>query len=812
MTDLVAKESKLQNTLRRLSLTGYLGLALALAAFIFTLFTVTRIFTESYAAHARSYIDRYKEAIEQQVSSDFNTLRTISLFFDPDNPLNRTVVREAQSYNGFTYINYWGTDGSYGYIAARDSEDFRVLSLPDDAHREVINLALSGQSAVSVPFHSSTLKRDVIVYAVPVYNGKHEIKAVISAVKEITHFSEILENLPTNLHSVALYLSDSQGHIFADDDPEWHEHEIHSLTGLDFLGGAQRLILKNALQGNESATIDFICIRHGDECTMQVIPVNVNHWKIIAVDHPDLTAAPVSHAVRELTFTLFGIFVITLAMGLVVFAMMRRNYRRQLRLTLTDPLTGGYNLPKFTLELQRHGYIREKSSTLVVFNVRDFRYIADFAGKELSDSLLTYIYGECKRHPRIISVCHDRDALFYALIHESDEAALRALLTELFTSISKAFKLSFSLFPAVFYAGAVHPGQESTPQSLFHQVRFALRLNPRGYNHSVTFYDETAYRKELLNRDIEGRMREALASHEFKVYLQPKYSLALKRTVAAEALVRWVRPDGSVVMPSDFIPLFEQNGFCAELDLYILEEVCRQIHEWLEKGYPPLHVSVNQSKLLLFRSDYLSIVQHLLGKYKLPARVIVIEVLETILAQDLPTLNPYLKKLRQAGLSISMDDFGSGYSSLNMLSSLEIDEIKFDKDFLMEKDEERKHKNRVILSQLLSLIRALNIRTVVEGVENREDLLFLNDEGVDLAQGYYFSRPVSLSEFEVLYLRPAVEGHPAPTEPLPQDLEAAAAPDRDRSYDATDTVNRWDAADLPSFKARTPGDEQGRSV
>lgn len=249
-------------------------------------------------------------------------------------------------------------------------------------------------------------------------------------------------------------------------------------------------------------------------------------------------------------------------------------------------------------------------------------------------------------------------------------------------------------------------------------------------------------------------MRDALINEEFKLFLQPKIDLATGKIYAAEALVRWISDSDVIVYPNDFIPLFEQNGFCTELDLYMFDKVCAHIRYYLDNGIEPIYFSINQTKLLIFQKGYTDKLRAIINKHKIPPKYLVIEVLEDLATHNVNELNNRINELKTLGLSIALDDFGSGYSSLNIVAGLDIDEIKFDREFLLAEDPEQIKKNHMILRVLSKLTKELGIRTVVEGVERNEDVEFLKTIDCDLAQGYYYDRPIPVDAFDQKYMIP----------------------------------------------------------
>lgn len=243
-------------------------------------------------------------------------------------------------------------------------------------------------------------------------------------------------------------------------------------------------------------------------------------------------------------------------------------------------------------------------------------------------------------------------------------------------------------------------------------------------------------------------MQKALEQGEFKLYLQPKINLDNGKLMGAEALVRWQSKDRGMIYPDKFIPLFKENGFCVKLDLYMVEQACKQIRHWIDSGLPAMHISVNQTRLLFTSENYVEKLLEITSKYKVSPKYITLEILESIAIDNIESINICIDKLRSKGFRISMDDFGSGYSSLNTLGKLKIDELKLDRLFLMDVTKDKEGVQRKIMACILALAKQLNIDTVAEGVETEQDEDMMTKLSCDYGQGYYYSRPISAKDFE----------------------------------------------------------------
>ena len=244
---------------------------------------------------------------------------------------------------------------------------------------------------------------------------------------------------------------------------------------------------------------------------------------------------------------------------------------------------------------------------------------------------------------------------------------------------------------------------------------------------------------------IEDRMYYALEHGEFIMYLQPKYSIRQEKIIGAEALVRWLHPERGLIPPLEFVPIFEQNGFIIKLDEYMWEQACRTIRRWIDTNTEPVPISVNISRVHLSDTKFISVLNDLVKKYDIPKHLIETEITETYENANSAEI---INELKNSGYTLLMDDFGSGYSSLNMLKNTPFDIIKIDRDFFSEFMLSERGKK--IIHHTISMSRDIGLGLVAEGVETKEQAEFLSSCGCDTAQGYYYSKPMPLDDFEEL--------------------------------------------------------------
>lgn len=280
------------------------------------------------------------------------------------------------------------------------------------------------------------------------------------------------------------------------------------------------------------------------------------------------------------------------------------------------------------------------------------------------------------------------------------------------------------------------------------RASFAKTVLKDSYKSDYSVYDNKMGSTLIEVKKIEDDMYRALEEKEFKVYLQPKVDLQTGVISGAEALVRWEHPEFGLLVPDRFIPIFEKNGFIVNLDKYVFEEVCLNISQWLKAGYDVVPVSVNVSRLHFLNSNFVSEYNKIKKKYMISDELIEIEITESVVfSNDNKEVFTVMRKFRDEGFEISMDDFGSGYSSLGLLKEMPIDTLKLDKMFLNDIEE---YNTQIIVGSIVNMAKNLNLNVVSEGVETLMQVDFLKDIGCDMAQGFVFARPKTIVEYEEL--------------------------------------------------------------
>ncbi len=273
----------------------------------------------------------------------------------------------------------------------------------------------------------------------------------------------------------------------------------------------------------------------------------------------------------------------------------------------------------------------------------------------------------------------------------------------------------------------------------------ALQTIRGKYGKRMAKYEEKLLIEHERKERIEECMREALENNQFRVYYQPKHDANTGELTGAEALIRWEHPEYGFMSPGEFIPIFEDNGFITEVDSFVWKKTCENLHKWIEKGLDVVPVSINASKLDFMRPDFFEKLNKASTEMDVPSGLLHIEVTESLFSDQIEELVGILSKCQENGYKIELDDFGSGYSSLNTLSILPLDVVKMDMSLVKAITD---FKSMRVFSACINLARSLGLKTVSEGVETKEQMWAIRELGGDVIQGYYYSKPLSEEDFE----------------------------------------------------------------
>ena len=417
-----------------------------------------------------------------------------------------------------------------------------------------------------------------------------------------------------------------------------------------------------------------------------------------------------------------------------------------LHLSRHDQLTG---LPNRSLMLEQLSRVlsdahrRQRNAAVLCCGLDDFKTINEKFSYQVGDQALIAVAERLQAHSgRLSSVARLGGDQFALIVADVEPWEVAELAQQILNELSLPLMLDgHSITLQATIGITLFPDDGMDPGKLLQKAEQTMMLAKSRSRNRFQFYIASVDTEMRMRRELAAGLREALANNQFHLVYQPQISLRDKRVTGVEALLRWHHPERGMVPPDLFIPLAEQSGAIIAIGEWVLDQACLQLREWQHKGLPDLRMSVNLSTVQLHHPDLCDMVTRTLDRYALARHSLVLEVTETGLMEDIDAAARHLHQLKATGVRIALDDFGTGYSSLSYLRRLPLVKIKIDKSFtgdlLVDEDD------RNIVRVIIQLGRNLNMDVIAEGVESPEQEAYLQNEGCDEVQGYFYSRPLA---------------------------------------------------------------------
>ena len=727
------------NTKKRLRTLAIFSICLTLFLFMIA-FAMSQVFISTFKhtmeERMHEEANTYKEQIERQVDRNFQMLNTmasmISIYgLEQKEDFHQALVR-ADMENEFQTFGFYGIDGE------------GVLTKPcyGNGLQEIAQEVLRGKKIVSNVISEENTEKKVFVFGVPVYRGEQVVGALMAS-DVVDAFSEWMEEESLFYGKGYVHLLDQKGNYLIHGSRMVVEEKVETIMASPYLNAREQAVVREAMQKMKKEEFSFVY--RNIEYHALLTPIESNGWYLLCINslqNVNKNVYIVAHVAAIFFVLIVGLFIFTLVYGYRMMKTMNRNLKK---MAYYDSLTEAYNMYHFKELAREAGNL---SYAIAVVNVRQFKFINEIFGKEQADHLLQYI---ARKLQEVVGegefFCRESADSFYVFLRESEEEVLQARMNHALQQITDLKKDKNFHYHLIMNCGIAVSEPDGSVEEVMTRALFALAKAKQVNQQAIRVFDTTLHEQEQIDNFIESHAREALECEEFELYLQPKMNVQDDSLGGAEALVRWVNAEGTFLYPSSFIPLFETNGFCADLDMYMFEKVCQCLQKWIADGYQPVPISVNQSKLTFYEENYEQRLSELLEKYQIPASLITLEILEDLVIDDLSDMNARLERLKKKGFKISLDDFGTGYSSLNTFGKLKIDEVKLDRGFLLETEKEGCGSTRMIMEEVVRLAKKLSIATVIEGIETEEQAAFVKSIGCDQGQGYYYSKPISAEQF-----------------------------------------------------------------
>lgn len=714
---------------------------------ILTIYLLKDLENESRLMTIDSRIEEYKLKVDGRINADIEMLSSLAVFFS--NGFNLRDEEFLQQFcksndeNIFLKMAYISNDGFV--VRAYKGESYEITDIGNIELkvRESIEQAFNGKKAVSDIFVDRKYNEESIVLSVPVYKNNEVVGVLcggytLDILEELINNSKLENGLKENVDLIkkdGTFIVLSEQSLVTEVKKNIFEYDTYSEE--------QKKDILEKMDNGESFYA-YYTVSEKDYLS-KYIPTDNFDWYII---YSDTTNKEVGKICSLANFIQIDLIILILVVIIIIFILYRNilaNQKQLEKIAYYDSMTGVFSLFKFQQDVKK---CSDNIECILNMNISRFRYINAEFGRKNANKVLIIISEIIKKNLKKNEFCgRDGADSFWIAFTDRDKEKIQSRLDNIISEIEETCKSLLCGYKVRVFIGGAFTGNYRI--DIMERARFSLREAQKSKNSKITFWTEAEEEISDIRLYVENHKESALINGEFKMYLQPKKNYKSGEIDSAEVLVRWIRPDGTMIFPDQFIPQFEANTFCIQLDLYMFEQACKTIRKWMDENKKVIKLSVNQSRLLFYKDDYVDLLCSIVDKYKVDPKMLTLEILENIGVDNMERMNHVIKKLQEKGFYISMDDFGSGYSSLSCLGSLKVNEIKFDRFFLKELDDDKN--NRIIIDNLVKAFKKMNISVVIEGIETQENEEFIKSTEVDYGQGYYYNKPLSLEDFEKQY-------------------------------------------------------------
>lgn len=481
-------------------------------------------------------------------------------------------------------------------------------------------------------------------------------------------------------------------------------------------------------------------------------PVGINNWYLLTVVPVNVLNTQMNIVIRNtIVLVVILVSVFGALIGLIV-KQQRKKQEELLTLAYVDPITGGHTFAKFQqLFAETLRSYPEQKYALISLDLNKFKMINDLYGYDEGDKIIRNMSRLWDENLRPHECCGHRMAdRFVVLLTYTSQEELKQRVQEYRLQLQETAKGKYKLSLRV----GIYQLEENTEpfSTVYSRSMMAFSAAKDSGKHFMAFYQSDMEEQMIWEKNVEDEFQKALKNHEFVVFYQAKIDAESGEISGAEALVRWIKPDGTIIPPNRFIPVLENNGSIAELDQYMFREVCIHHKAWMDEGKKIVPVSVNLSRIQLADWEFVNTYQNILEDTGLPSQYVGLEFTESAMFDNEEVLRETVERLHRLGIKVLIDDFGVGYSSMMSLKVIPVDILKVDKSFIDSIGDERGDK---IVISIIEFALSLGMSVTAEGVENDYQYYFLRSHRCNDIQGYYFSRPIPASEYCKKFLIPA---------------------------------------------------------
>ncbi len=699
--------------------------------------------------------EQIKFAIEEYVGKEFETLMTAAILVkkngvpaedNTDKLTDRLIMASFANYNAFVRVGISDNAGKAIWI---DKGGIKHREMSDEPF---IISALSGKQVITETKKNAVNGMDVNFFAVPIIeSGKNNVYGVFFAANPEDELRRITE------HSMYVgkgicHIVDANGNFIVKSNSPLVLAQGNNIFNLKIpLDEVTEHSIRSDFQAGRRNYLEITF--SGEKRMIAYLPLNINNWFVFYAAPENLVSTGANNITKGAIIIICSAVLIFIFLISLIHRINNTSRKALETVAFTDPLTGKHNYQKFLLDAKE---VLSKSRgvhyAVCYSDIKGFKYINDFFGRDVGDRLLQYWSDFQYEITQSGEVCgHVYGDIFVSLrkYHSKQEIETR------FESTARRLMVypeTFSQgYKAELFGGAYliseSEGNLELSDMLDRAITAQKEVKNAGGTKRLGIYTEEMRKQKLWETEVESRMESALENGEFKIYLQPKFDIQHDNSIiGAEALVRWESPEKGLIPPCRFIHLFEQNGFIIKLDRFIFETICKWYRvDVLDNDVPRYILSVNVSRLGLMQPDFIRTYMTIKDLNAIPDGCIELEFTESLVFGNHKLFQSIVSDCRQNGFLCSMDDFGSGYSSLNLLKSIHMDVLKLDGLFFKPcEDTERGQK---LVKNIIAMANSLDMKTVAEGIETVDQVTQLREIGCNAVQGYVFSKPMPIGDF-----------------------------------------------------------------
>lgn len=706
-------------------------------AVIFLMRYVQNLLNTDVEINLTEVVTQNKDVITSKLKVEMNDLDLVSRQISER--LNRTGNTDGDAIKQVFYS--FSNDREYDKLFVAGLDGAAVFSdgkTLDIYGRKYYQASSQGVQNISDRLVSRKDGEDIFVISVPI---NHEGKTIGTLQKFYTP-EEMYDICSISLFSSEgyMYIINKEGYILISSLKNGYAREsdnyFRTIYSMGNPSQAERLQedIENERAGFMETTVN------GEKIFSAYTPIeDVRDWYLIS-SVPTAAVSQNASNVITMFYCILTIVVLIFVASILGFLTYKNRQQTKLeRIAFVDDVTGGNTYGKFLVTVER--ILKNKQDSefyLFKFDIEHFKYINSFHGFDYGDKVLLKTYQTVQEkltgNEVLARISGDH---FIALIEDPSEERLMGLLELVENECEN---------PIYVYAGIYKITDRSESLNLMvDKASTAAETAKRGFDKKVQAYSEENDLQVIKNERLKFAVKKAFENDEIVPFFQPKVDINTGEVVAAEALARWINADGKIIPPFEFIPVCEQTGMIIELDEIIWEKSLQFLRHRIDNGLSCVPISVNFSRFHLLDQNFFEKVNILVKKYDIPADLIEFELTESAVFDNLNTIFRIINQFHEAGFKVSMDDFGSGYSSLNMLKDIPIDVLKIDKEFLNQSTDNTRQ--QIIFSAIIQMANKLNIKVVVEGVETKEHVQLMKDSGCSIAQGYFYSKPIDEKTF-----------------------------------------------------------------